>query len=412
MIRTVVLTEYVRSEPIALSVAQRDALSKLVKGLAITPAAGSTDTYTLTGSSTVGVARVGDLTLELRPKIGVAPVLFLVSYALNPKSWKPGQAQLARDANLAEAVIPLFTRTVQQTIRPGLLHGYRRHEDTLTSVRGRVRLTDQFRARTGLPLPVEVAYDDFTPDILENRLLRTAVDTLGRLYLRHEDSRTSLARLRLHLNGISTLAPDRRGVPEPDWTRLNERYRPAVALARLIISTAGLEARAGGADASVFLIDMNAVFERFIRVALREALRLDIRTFPPAARGHHPVQLDEEGAIRLEPDLSWWTGDRCVFAGDCKYKKTHDTIPNADIYQMLAYLTALQLTHGLLVYAAGEDVPHDITIPFAGKRVLIKTIDVSQPPDNVLTQIAKLASLIRSITVRAPMPATVGGRSQ
>ena len=92
-----------------------------------------------------------------------------------------------------------------------------------------------------------------------------------------------------------------------------------------------------------------------------------------------------------------------MFAGDCKYKKTDDTIPNADIYQMLAYLTALQLTHGLLVYAAGEDVPHDITIPFADKRVLIQTIDVSQPPDNVLTQIAKLASLIRSITARAPL---------
>ena len=83
-------------------------------------------------------------------------------------------------------------------------------------------------------------------------------------------------------------------------------------------------------------------------------------------------------------------------------KETDDTIPNADVYQMLAYLTALQLTRGLLVYAAGEDVPHSITIPFADKRILIRTIDVSQAPNNVLTQIAKLASLIRSITAYAP----------
>ena len=92
-----------------------------------------------------------------------------------------------------------------------------------------------------------------------------------------------------------------------------------------------------------------------------------------------------------------------MFVGDCKYKKTDDTIPNADVYQMLAYLTALQLTRGLLVYAAGEDVPRSITIPFADKRVLIRTIDVSQPPGNVLTQIAKLASLVRSIAARAPL---------
>ncbi len=82
---------------------------------------------------------------------------------------RPEPAELARDANLAEAIIPLFARTAQQAIRPGLLHGYCRQEDTLTTIRGRVRVAEQFRARTGLPLPIEVVYDDFTPDILENR---------------------------------------------------------------------------------------------------------------------------------------------------------------------------------------------------------------------------------------------------
>ncbi len=394
--RTVVLTEYVPSAPIPLSVTQRDALRQLVTGLTITPASGSTDTYMLTSGSTVGVARVGELTVELRPKIGVAAVLFLVSYALDPKSWKDERAELARDANLAEAIIPLFARTAQQAIRPGLLHGYYRREDTLTTIRGRVRFAEQFRARTGLPLPIEVSYDDFTPDILENRLLRTAVDILGRLYLRHRHSHAALARLRQQLNGISSMAPDGRDVPEPHWTRLNERYRPAVALARLIISTAGLEARAGGEDASVFLIDMNAVFERFIRVALREALRLDVGAFPPAARGR-PVHLDMEHGVPLEPDLSWWKGGRCVFAGDCKYKRAEGSIPNSDVYQMLAYLTALQLTDGLLIYAVGEDVPRTLTIPLAGKRLLVRTIDVSRTPTDVLIQIAYLAALIRSI---------------
>ena len=105
---------------------------------------------------------------------------------------------------------------------------------------------------------------------------------------------------------------------------------------------------------------------------------------------------------RQHPDRTYvlLIGDRCMFVGDCKYKKTDDTIPNADAYQMLAYLTALQLTHGLLVYAAGEDVPHDISIPLAGKHILIRTIDISQAPNDILTQIADLADLIRSITAR------------
>ena len=75
---------------------------------------------------------------------------------------------------------------------------------------------------------------------------------------------------------------------------------------------------------------------------------------------------------------------------------------------MLAYLTALQLTRGLLVYAAGEDVPHDISIPLAGKHILIRTIDISQAPNDILTQIADLAGLIRSITARPSTLATTG----
>jgi 5-methylcytosine-specific restriction enzyme subunit McrC len=394
--RTIVLTEYVPSDPVRLAVAERDALRQLVPGLTVQPVAGSTDTYTLTGRSTVGVARVGDLTVELRPKVGVAAVLFLVSYALDPTAWKGEEATLARDANLAEALVPLFARTAQQALRPGLLHGYRRQEDTLTTVRGRVRMAEQFRARTGLALPVEVVYDDFTPDILENRLLRTAVDVLGRLHLRHMGSRTALVRLRQQLSGVGTVIPDGRGVPEPHWTRLNERYRSAVALSRLIITTAGLEARAGGEDASVFLVDMNTVFEDFIRVALREHLALGASTFPAASRGHR-LHLDVQHSVPLEPDLTWWTSGVCVFVGDCKYKRTVGTVPNADVYQMLAYLTALHLDEGLLVYAAGEDVPHTVTVAQAGKRVHVRTVDVARRPAEVLACVSELVHLVRRL---------------
>ena len=392
--RSVVLTEYVASEPVPLTVSQRDTLLQLVRGLAITPAPGSTETYILRAGSTVGVVRVGDLTIEIRPKVGIAALLFLVSYALDARAWKPDATQLAHDANLAEAIIPLFVRATHHAIRPGLLHGYQSYDDTLISIRGRVRMADQFRARTGLPLPVEVVYDDFTPDIIENQLLLTAAETLGRIHLRHRDSQTSLARLRQQLNGVSTVVPDGRGVPTPHWSRLNERYRPAVGLARLIITTAGLEARAGGEDASSFLVDMNAVFEDFIRVALREALQSTPRAFPAAAARRH-LHLDLEHDVPLEPDLSWWSGTRCVFVGDCKYKKTTGTVPNADIYQMLAYLTALELQQGLLVYAEGEDTPHSVTIPLAGKKILIRTVDVTQTPHDVLAQVGRLATTIR-----------------
>src|SRR3954470_3512573 len=117
--RSVHLTEYKPSDPVELAVSERDALRSLVPGLTVEPVAGSTSTYTLTSGSTVGVARVGDLTVELRPKVGVAAVIFLVSYALDPRAWRLDYASLAKDASLAEAVVPLFARAAQDALRLG-----------------------------------------------------------------------------------------------------------------------------------------------------------------------------------------------------------------------------------------------------------------------------------------------------
>ncbi|MGO9082029.1 MAG: 5-methylcytosine restriction system specificity protein McrC [Streptosporangiaceae bacterium] len=104
--------------------------------------------------------------------------------------------------------------------------------------------------------------------------------------------------------------------------------------------------------------------------------------------------------ITLNPDLSWWIADRCVFVGDCKYKRTNGNVPNADIYQMLACLTALQLGEGLLIYAAGEETPHDITIRHVGKRIHVRTVNVAREPADILSQIGELAAGIRAIATQ------------
>jgi 5-methylcytosine-specific restriction enzyme subunit McrC len=114
--------------------------------------------------------------------------------------------------------------------------------------------------------------------------------------------------------------------------------------------------------------------------------------------------------MRFRYDLSWWDAGRCVFAGDCKYKRTVGMVPNADIYQMLAYLTALQLPEGLLIYAAGEDVPPDLVIEQASKRVHMRTLDVSRPPAQLIHDVRSLARLVREVAAPAPAPPCVSLR--
>ena len=98
---------------------------------------------------------------------------------------------------------------------------------------------------------------------------------------------------------------------------------------------------------------MNRVFEQFLFVALREELRLSHDEWRKGSE-----TLDEAGAIRLEPDLSWRSGGKIRFVGDAKYKRVDVAgFRHPDIYQMLAYSIATGLPAGLLVYAASEAEP-------------------------------------------------------
>lgn len=405
MSRTLTVREYGRSEAVRLDQSQRRMLRAVLAGrgggdgVRIEPAEVDGH-FTIQPQDQVGVVRVGDLTIELRPKVGVAQVLFMLSYALDPTFWREPLVAVDEDATLAEALLLLFERSCERALQRGPLHGYRGYDEALTTVRGRVRFADQIRARPGLLLPVEVTYDEHTPDIVENQLLLAGVEVLGRLRLRDDASLRRLDVLRRRLPGVS-LVPWGREPPEPLWSRLNEHYRPAVSLARLIISSSGLAASVGVHQVNSFVVRMNVVFEEFVRVALREALGLSRTSFPAAGRPRS-LHLDTACVVRLEPDLSWWEDGACRFVGDCKYKVADKKAQNADVYQMLAYLTRLELQDGLLVYAKGEREPVDIHVRGVAKQVLVRTLDLSAEPGQILSQVRTVAGLVRRLADSAP----------
>ena len=277
--------------------------------------------------------------------------MFLIAYAMDPKTWRQGSVALERDDGVLEAIALAFARHTQRAIQRGLLQGYRREEDALNTVRGRIRFGDQIGRRFGIPLPIEVAFDEFTEDIEENRLLKTAIHRLGHTFIRSDQIRREVRSLRPAFTTVGLGSYRRGAAPEVRYTRLNDHYRPAVELARLIIENSSLELLHGKVAGASLRIDMNMVFERFLYVALREALGLPERQW----RHEERLDLDERKHIKMYPDLSWWAESRPLFVGDAKYKKL-DTpgFRHADIYQMLAYCTAADLPSGLLVYAAGK----------------------------------------------------------
>jgi 5-methylcytosine-specific restriction enzyme subunit McrC len=394
------LREYRRTSAVPLTAAQRDTLATDA-GVDVRPTIGLRDHYDLTPGSTVGTLVVDGLQVDLRPKIELDRLLFLVSYALDPVRWRDQQVQLDQRDTVVQAMAHQFSGAALRALRRGPLQGYRYVEEALPTVRGRIRIDDQVRDRYGLVPPIEVAYDEFTTDVEENRLLKAAALRVGRLPLTDLRLRRRLGSVVAALEDVTAPRYEPRRLPEVRYTRLNSHYRPAVELAKLILQSASLEVAAAEQLGRAFLVDMNQVFETFLFVALRETMTE--AEIAPERRLH----LDVGGRVLLKPDLTWLNEGRVSFVGDAKYKALSGSDGrNPDLYQLLAYLVALDLPAGMLIHATGEGEQGRHEVVHLGRELHVDWLDVSGTPEEILGDVAGLADRIRML-IRRPVTRAV-----
>ena len=394
--RNLKLKEYKPRTGVELSVEERDFLRE--SKIDVAPTQGAQGRYDLTPGSWIGALRTGSLAVEIRPKIPLDRVMFLISYAFDPSKWRDTGFDFGVEDSLVEAIVPGFVRQVRRAFRRGVLQGYRVEEDAIATVRGRIRFDDQIRQRFGIAPPIEVRYDEFTEDIDPNRIIKAALRRLRRMRLRSRSATNLLRAFDGALASVSAVEYDRARLPAITWTPLNAHYRPAVDLAKLILQSSSFELRRGEVRSTSFLIDMNRVFEDFVVAALRETLGVTQHTLRQGATLH----LDQADKIDVQPDLSWWKSGQCLFVGDVKYKRLEaGRIKHADLYQLLSYAIAADLPRALLVYASGQGDSGVHEIVHVGKELTVTTLDLEGAPDELLGQVGQLAERISGMKSEA-----------
>lgn len=351
----------------------------------------------------VGVARVGRVELWITPKLSIERLFFLLGFARDGKGWREEDLPLAEAPDLLTAIADAFARQADRALQQGLLQGYRTAEESLPVLRGRLREADQMRRRFGMVLPVEVRYDDYTVDVAENQLLLAAAHRLLRLTGLPVRVRRSLQRTVLKLADVTLVAA---GQSLPTWhpTRLNARYRVALRLAELVLRGGSVEQHHGTVAINGFMLDMPKVFEDFVSATLGASLA----AYGGRVRAQDPWHLDEKRAIRMKPDLVWYGPYGSVRAViDAKYKAEKPSgFPDADLYQMLAYCTALGLPRGHLVYAKGNEPATTHRVRNAGVEIVQHALDLDQTPQAVLEDIGRIAT---NVIARAGINPSTGG---
>lgn len=355
----------------------------------VTPA-GNGD-WTIANIRKVGVIEVADCQITIQPKVPVARLFFMMSYAQNRNFWRDEDVIISSDSDMVDTIAIAFLRHVGKATRQGLLQGYESYEESMPIVRGRVNISAQIGQRGGLVFPAQVVFDEFTVDVAENRLILSAARRLLRLPMLSQQTRTELRKLTKSLDGVTPLTGG-HPLPRVRFTRLNARYKSALILAEIILKNSSIEQDTGDTTATGFLFDMWRIFEDFVTTTLADGLERRGGTAEAQATGTY---LDTGSKVALQPDLLWSDGDRAMAVVDAKYKATKFTnYPNADVYQMLAYCVRFGLEAGHLVYAKGEENPQIHQVIGHTAFVYCHAINLNLRPSALLDQVSRLADKI------------------
>ena len=173
------LVEY-GSKDVRLSESAARRIATVGRGALVVAHADEPGLYSLTAQNMVGTLVVDDLRILIRPKIRPENLFLLLEVGLPQKAWRQESFDYTTSTDLLPSIIAFFARTLANTLARGLLRSYRPEEERLIALRGRIDVASQFR-QAGVALPVACRYDEYTPDIFENRYVKAAASLAVRV---------------------------------------------------------------------------------------------------------------------------------------------------------------------------------------------------------------------------------------
>ena len=315
----------------------------------------------------VGVVQVGDVTLEILPKVQKGQPADTTSrrYLLNmlrlsgvlPLTSDSVASLSTETVTLIDIVLRLFAVETRHQLKAGRVHQYQHRHQTRTAIRGRLSVREHLRNSAFGHVRFPCTYSDFVADTALNRVLRTAARTGWRL--------TSDVVIRQQLQWIEnqfddvTLLVLSRTSPLPDiqFDRSNRRYITSWKLAERILQSCAPDLRAGASDFVSMLFSMNDLFESSMAAVFRSIVpgTVPLHTQGP---GQYLLQRPSGSVFAMKPDIvvGWKREDYPTTVIDTKWKLLDSKdmyrlgVSQADAYLMYAYAHRYMAERVVLLY--------------------------------------------------------------
>jgi 5-methylcytosine-specific restriction enzyme subunit McrC len=323
--------------------------------------------------------------------IPVKNIYYMLSYAfqvLKEQGYKDIETEnFDNTANLFAAIL---IKGIALQVRRGLNREYIPKVVAMTTLRGKIEITQTIKNQSVMTKQIVCSYDEFSGNTNFNRILKSSIILLLRANVSKERKK-QLRKLLVYFSNVDTI-----DLYNVDWNinynRNNKTYHLLISICNLLVKGL-LQTKSDGTTMLMDFLDeqrMCRLYEKFILEYYR-------KEFPEisANASQIPWQLDDDFDCMLpimQSDIMLQYKEKVLII-DAKYYEhitqtqyETQTLHSANLYQIFTYVKNKEaqlknVTHnvsGMLLYArTDEAIIPDNTYHMSGNEISVKTLNLN-----------------------------------
>lgn len=337
--------------------------------------------------------------------IPIRNIYYMLSYAfqvLNEQGYKNIEAE--QFDNVAELCAAILSKGVSLQLKRGLGREYIENTESLSSLRGRIEISESIKTRSLLKRQLVCSYDEFSENSYMNRIIKTTMELLL-----HADiakvRKKELRKLLVFFGNVDSL-----DVHTINWkvqyNRNNQTYRMLISICYLVVKGL-LQTNTDGTTRLMDFLDeqrMCRLYEKFILEYYR-------KEYPQlsASASQIPWALDDgigEMLPVMQTDIMLTRGTKVLII-DAKYyshttQAQYDvrTLHSGNLYQIFTYVKNKEAelanspheVSGMLLYArTDETVQPSSSYKMSGNKISVRTLDLNCEFSEISEQLDSIA---------------------
>lgn len=306
--------------------------------------------------------------------------------------------------NTAELCAAILARGINTQIKRGLGKEYIPRTEALSSLRGKIDITESIKTQALQRKQLVCSYDELSVNSYMNRIIKSTVLLLLRADIT-KARKKELRKLLVFFDDVDVI--DLYSVNwNMQYNRNNQTYRMLISICYLVVKGL-LQTQSDGTKKLMDFLDeqrMHRLYEKFILEYYR-------KEYPQitANASQIPWQLDDDMSAMLpvmQTDIMLSHGEKTLII-DAKYyahstqiQYDKHTLHSGNLYQIFTYVKNKEAeladrpheVSGMLLYAkTDEDIYPENAYRMSGNRIEVRTLNLDGDFDSIRSQLDGIA---------------------